>query len=107
MRLAMITRSAVIGLIALLFTLLTIPAQLGVFAHHETGWYVSIGFAAAAGVLWNVALGCLSVERGYSFWWGLLLLFPPFLLVYPLLFPKRMPCGDNRRVSEIPTAYRD
>ncbi|MEO6848104.1 MAG: hypothetical protein ABI254_12670 [Chthoniobacterales bacterium] len=77
------------ALAGIILTGATVFAQIGFFQVHSLGWYLSIGCAVPASVLWVFALGCESKARGYSFWWGLILLIPFSILAYPFLFPDR------------------
>jgi hypothetical protein len=77
------------AVMGLLLTALAIPAQAGVVAVHSALWWASVGCAIIAGILWLVALCLVSRARGYHPLWGLTLLIPPFILMYPFVFPNR------------------
>ena len=77
------------AVIGLLLTALTIPAQTGVVAVHSAFWWLSVGCAVIAGILWLAALCLLSHTRGYHPLWGLTLIVPLFLFLYPFVFPDR------------------
>jgi hypothetical protein len=55
-----------------------------------------VGLSILSALSWCVALCALSKARGYHPLWGLLLLFPPMILLYPVFFPQRDRSLDRR-----------
>ena len=82
-------RALILGLVAILFTIFTIPAQIGIFVTGSFYFYLSVASAVFAGISWIAALCFLTHARGYHPLWGLLLLFPPLILIYPFAFPDK------------------
>ncbi len=78
--------------IAMLLTILTIPAQITPLPSIIK--YASIGCAVFAGIFWIIALCVATKARGHNAVWGLTLLFPLFILVYPYLFPNETRTKD-------------
>lgn len=83
-------RAVICAIIGLVLTLATIPAQNGFFPPQSLLWDVSIVVAIIGGFLWVVAMCLLSRSRGYHALWGLLLLFPPFIFIYSIVFPNKV-----------------
>lgn len=85
------------AVIGLLLAALTIPAQTGLFAPRSSGWWACVACAVIAGILWVVALCLVSRARGYHPLWGLTLLIPPFIILYPFVFRDRYHRGRRAK----------
>lgn len=85
-------------------TLLTIPAQRGILSDAQFLMGLCVAASAAAGSLWVVALCVETKARGYNAFWGLLLVIPPFILVYPFVFKDRF--RKNRIAEHEVAPYR-
>lgn len=75
--------------IGIAFYLPSAAFQIGLFPKTDSYLWLAIGFASVSGILWCAGLCFLSVARGYHPLWGLVLLFPPAILVYTSLFPDK------------------
>lgn len=75
----------VVAGVGIIFTCFTIPAQIKLI-NSAVGMVLSIVFAIIAGTCWIIALCIETKARGYNPVWGLILIFPPSILIYPFIF---------------------
>jgi len=82
-------RALHLGVTGIVAAALTIPIQTRLVQNEKFVLIASILFAVVSAILWTVALCLETKARGHDFLWGLLLLFPPAILVYPFVFKDK------------------
>jgi hypothetical protein len=78
-----------LAILGILLCLPSVASQIGIIPSGSNLWYATIALSITSGILWCVALCFLSKARGYNPLWGLVLLFPPMILIYTILFPDK------------------
>jgi len=91
-----------LAIVGLVLAMLTIPVQTKLIATGTPLFFASIVAGIFSGIVWVVALCIETKARGYHSLWGLLLLIPPAILIYPFVFKDKFRKQEKAQPATAP-----